>query len=166
MSLQATISAAIAASLVGSGKFGKVAHDLAYSPVIQLADGSGANQANKLFADSRTVLASATDSLDLSGALNDALGQSLVLTRVAAIMVKASANNGGDLLVGPAAANGFVGPFNAAADRVKVKPGGLILLVAPTAAGFPVVAGTGDLLNIVNANAGASGAYDIVVVGS
>jgi hypothetical protein len=49
---------------------------------------------------------------------------------------------------------------------VKLKPGGLMLLVAPTAAGFPVVAGTGDLLNIVNANAGASGAYDIVVVGS
>jgi hypothetical protein len=102
MSLQATISAAIAASLVGSGKFGKVAHDLAYSPVIQLSDGSGLNQANKLFADSRTVGASATDSLDLSGALNDALGQSLVLTRVAAIMIKAAAANGGDLLVGPA----------------------------------------------------------------
>lgn len=166
MSLQATISAAIAASLTGNGKFGKVAHDLGYSPVIALADGSGANQANKLFADSRTVAASATDSLDLNGALNDALGQSLALTRVAAIMIKAAAGNGGDLLVGPAAVNGFLGPWNAAADRNKVKPGGILLLVAPTAAGFPVVAGTGDLLNVVNSNAGASGSYDIVIVGS
>lgn len=166
MSLQATISAAIAASLTGNGKFGKVAHDMGYSPVIALADGSGANQANKMFADSRVIAASGTDALDLNGGLSDALGQSLTLTRVVAILVKAASGNGADLLVGPAAVNGFVGPFNAAADRVKVKPGGMMLLVAPTVAGFPVVAGTGDLLNVVNSNAGATGAYDIVIVGS
>src|SRR5947207_14720706 len=50
---------------------------LALAKAAQLASGTGANQADRLFADTRTIAASGTDPLDLNGVLVDAVGTTM-----------------------------------------------------------------------------------------
>ena len=130
-----------------------------------LATGTGASQADLVFADTRTLAASATEDLDLAGSLVDALGNTLTFVKVKAIYIKAASGNTNNVEVTPAAANGFLGPFNAAADQVDIAPGGSMNLTAPVA-GWTVTAGTGDLITITN-SAGTTGVtYDIVIIGT
>ena len=134
---------------------------------IQLLDGSGDLQATQLYTAKRTLAASANESLDLNGtALENLFGDAVALTKVKALLIIADSANVNDVVFGPAAANGFVTPFNAAADRIKVKPNGFALLVAPDANGYAVTAGTGDLLYVANSGAGSSVTYTIVVIGA
>jgi phosphoserine phosphatase len=85
---------------------------------------------------------------------------------VKALIIKAAAANTNDVVVTSAAANGFITWTKAAGDGVNVKPGGILVLVAPNAAGYGVTAGTGDLLNIANSGAGTGVTYDIIVIGT
>lgn len=133
---------------------------------LTLTDGSGANQATNVFSDTRTLAASASESLDLAGALTNAIGQVISFTRVRALMITASAGNTNDVVVGGAGANGFISPFGAAAHTVRVKPGGALLLTAPDVNGYAVVAATGDLLQIANSAGGSVVTYDVIVIGS
>lgn len=132
---------------------------------INLGDGNGANQANQVFHDQRTLAASASEELDLAGGLTNPLGQTVTFTKIKALLIRAAAGNTNDVLVGGAAANGFIAPFGDATDVIKVKPGGTLLLVAPDADGYAVTAATGDLLKIANSAAGSGVTYDIVAIG-
>lgn len=134
---------------------------------LKLLDGSLAGQATQIFTDKRVLAASANETLDLNGStLKNVFGDNFSLTRVVALVIIAEAGNTNDVLFGPAASNGFVTPFNAAADRLKVKPNGWVALVAPDANGYAVVAGTGDGLFVANAAGGSSVTYTVVVIGS
>ena len=163
--LIAAIKASVSASYANSQEFGSVAQDLKYSAAHAFTDGTGADQAQKLFTDQRTLAASANESLDLAGGLTDAFGATLTLTKVKAILVKAAAGNTNNVVVGGAASNAFTGPFGDASDTVAVKPGGTVMFVAPDANGYAVTAGTGDLLKVANSGAGTGVTYDIVIVG-
>lgn len=138
---------------------------LAYASTIDLASGVGANQADRIFADQRTLAASATEDLDLAGVLSDPLGAALTFARIKAVLVKAAAGNTNNVNVTRPAANG-VPLFLAAGDGRPVMPGGLDLWVAPGATGVPVTAGTGDLLTFTNSGAGSSVTYDVVIIGA
>lgn len=129
-------------------------------------DGAGANQAQKVFTDTRTLTASSTEDLDLAGGLTDAFGNVLTLTEVKAIIIKAAAGNTNNVIVGGAASNQFVTPFGAGAHTVTVRPGGMLMLVAPDATGYAVTAGTGDLLKIANSAGSTSVTYDILILGN
>jgi hypothetical protein len=133
--------------------------------VISLTDGLGANQATNIFSDQRTLAASATENIDLNGALTNAFGQTVNFTKVKLLAIFAAAANTNDVIVGNAATNGFISPFGAATHTVAVKPGGCLLLAAPDANGYAVTAATADLLKILNSGAGTSITYDIVVIG-
>ena len=161
----ASIGVQIKGELDAVADLASVAADLSFSHVQGIANGTGKDQANNRFTDQRTLAASASESLDLSGVLTDAFGAALTFTSIFAILVRAAAGNVNDVEVSCPAANGFVSPFLAASDGLKVKPGGLALLVAPNAAAFAVVAGTGDLLDITNGGAGTSVTYDIIIIG-
>jgi hypothetical protein len=163
--LIAAIKASVSASYANSQEFGSVAQDLKYSAAHAFTDGAGADQAQKLFTDQRTLAASANESLDLAGGLTDAFGATLTLTKVKALLIKAADGNTNNVVVGGAASNGWVGPFGDVSDTVAVKPGGTLLLVAPNAAGYAVTAGTGDILQVANSGAGTGVTYDIVIVG-
>lgn len=140
---------------------------LAYAKSFSWSSGAAINQADRMFSDQRTIAASGTDDLDLTGtALQDALGGNLALARVKLIAVYAAAGNTNNVVIGAAAANQFVGPFGAATHMVALPPNGLFVATAPTAAGWAVTAGTGDLLRIANSGAGTSVTYDIVIFGS
>lgn len=128
--------------------------------------GTGLNQANAIFSDQRTIAASSNDDLDLAGGLTDGLGATLTFTRIKAILIFAAVANVNNVVMGNAAANGFVGPFGAATHTLSVRPGGLEVLMAPDATGYAVTAGTGDILRIANSAGGSSVVYDIVLIGT
>lgn len=127
-------------------------------------NGTGAGQASKFFSDTRTLAPSTGEDLDLSGSLLDDLGQPFILTAGKTLEIKAAESNVNNLIVGNAAANGWVGPFGAATHTLSIPPGGMIQLNAP-AAGWPVVAATADLLHFLNGGAGTPVSYDVFIAG-
>lgn len=132
-----------------------------------LRNGTGAGNADRLFTDTRTLAASATEDLDLAGGLTDAVGAAITNARIKAIYIGASASNANNVLVGGAATNQFVNWVSDATDKVVIRPGGFILLGTgqSDATCYPVTAGTGDLLRIGNSGAGTGVTYDIVLLG-
>lgn len=164
-SLIASIKAAVSAQYANALEFGGVEQTLKYSAAHAFTDGTGANQAQKLFTDQRTLAASANEALDLSGVLADVFGATLTLTKIKAILIKAADGNTNDVIVGGAASNAWVGPFGSSTHTVAVKPGGTVMFVAPDATGYAVTAGTGDQLKVANSAAGSAVTYDIVLVG-
>lgn len=139
---------------------------LQWSRGFALDSGVGANQADKIFSDTRTIAASGTDDLDLAGALTDAFGAVMTFVKVKAIGVSASPANVNNVVVGNAAANQFQGPFGAVTHTVAIAPGGMFLIARPDATGWGVTAGTGDLLRVTNGGAGTSVTYDVVILGT
>lgn len=166
MALSTTITVEIAAVLSGARDLGSASAPTKKTVAVTWASGTGANQADVLFADTRTVAASATDSLDLiGGGLVDALGATFAPAKLKAVMVVASGNNQNSIVFARPASNG-VALFVAAGDAITLLPGGAFLWESPSAAGVAVTAGTGDLLTVTNGGGGTSVDYDIVLVGT
>ena len=130
-----------------------------------VANGTGADQADLVFRDQRTLAATTGEDLDLAGSLTDSFGTTITFARVKMLYVASAAANGDTIAVGGAAANQFINWVANATDIVNVSPGGAFMLFAPGATGYAVTAGTGDLLKIYNAHS-AEGTYDIVIVGA
>lgn len=128
-------------------------------------NGTGANQANEMFTDQRTIAASGSEDLDLAGSLTDAFGTSIVFTSIKAVIISAASANTNDVVVGGAASNTFDGWFNDSSDKLNIKPGGMFCITNPEANGYAVTAGTGDLLTIANSSSGTSVTYDIIIIG-
>jgi hypothetical protein len=127
--------------------------------------GVGADQADRLFTDTRTLAASTSESLDLAGVLTDAFGALITFSRINALIIAAAAANTNNVLVGGAAANQFINWVGDPTDIVTVRPGGLLMLVARDTTGYAVTAATGDLLKINNSGAGTSVTYDVIALG-
>ena len=161
----ATIALSVVATLNNALDVGSVSYPVAYSSVINLTDGTGANQCKEIFTDTRTLTASANEDLDLSGVLTNAFGTSLVFTKIKAIIVTADAANTNDVVIGGAASNQFSTMTGAVTDKIKVGPGGLFCVVAPNAAAYAVTAATGDLLRVTNGGAGTSVTYTVIIIG-
>jgi hypothetical protein len=138
-----------------------------YPLAIGLSSGTGAGQADKLWVSgSRSLAASTGEDLDLAGTLVDALGGTLTLARVKALIVVASSANTNNVIVGNAASNGFISWCGGAAHTVTVRPGGFFAIAAPDATAYAVTGGTADLLHVANSGAGTSVTYDVIVIGS
>lgn len=136
---------------------------LIYSILSTLANGTGANQASQQFSDTRTIAPSATDSLDLAGALVNAFGVTVTFTKIKLILVRAAAANVNNVQVTRPASNGLVW-FLAASDGFILQPGAWMVFFDPT--GITVTTATGDLLAIINGGAGTSVTYDLIIVGT
>ncbi len=133
---------------------------------LELANGTGAGQADLAYTDTRTLAASATEDLDLAGALADPFGVAQVFARVKLLVVQAAVGNTNNVQVTRPASNGFP-LFLAASDGIALRPGETLLLAASDAdaVGHVVTAGTGDLLTFTNGGAGTSVSYSVAVVG-
>lgn len=164
MSLQTSILVDIAATLTGSLDLEALSSRLGQQVSVDLDDGSGASQANKIWSDRRTLAAGASETLDLDGQTG-AFGTTVAFATIKVVLIRSLTANTTALTVGAAASNGWVGPFGAAANTVSIGAGGLMLLVNPTSVGMPVVASTGDQLKIAN-GAGAAATYDIILIGA
>lgn len=142
---------------------------LNFSRSLSLVNGTGAGQVDRIWDDTRTLAPSATEDLDLAGALLDAFGNAAVFARVKGLFVAARASNVNNVLVGANVVNGWatlIGPTGASGGVVTVRPGGWCAFGATDATAHAVTAGTGDLLHIANSAGGSSVDYDIVVIGS
>jgi len=138
-------------------------HNYSYSK--DLASGTGDNQADQVFSDERTLAASATENLDLAGVLVDALGATLTFAKVRAIIIRAADANTNDVVVGGHATAAFATPFGDVTDKVKVKPGGIFVLIAPKGAAYAVTATTADMLKIENSAGSTSVTYEVIIIG-
>jgi hypothetical protein len=129
---------------------------------LSLDTGTGLGQADVIFSDTRST--AGTDSLDMvGGGLLDNLGVAWAPARIKGIIVVAAAANTGNVLFRRPASNGV--PFmSAAADEIPIHPGGVVIIWAPSAAGYVVTAGTGDLIELA-ASAGTV-TYDIYIIGA
>jgi hypothetical protein len=138
---------------------------LAFAATVLLLNGSGLNQADRVWHDQRNLAASATENLDLSGSLVDSLGGPFVLTKLKLIVVQGLVSNANNVNVG-GVTNGVAGVFgDAATDFAVARPGGLFIWAAPDATAAPVVAGTGDLLKVANSAGGTGVDYKIILAG-
>ncbi|MET8150250.1 hypothetical protein ACIBSW_13165 [Actinoplanes sp. NPDC049668] len=132
---------------------------------IQLSNGTGANAADILFHDQRTLAASATENLDLAGSLAGPFGASMVFAEVRAVMVKAAAANTNNVNVIREGTNG-VPLFLALGDGIPVPPGGVFAWACGADAKVAVTASTGDLLTFTNSSGSTSVTYDVFIVGT
>ncbi len=164
--LRTTVNHAVTASYAGSNDLGSPAFNLSANAqaAIVLATGTGSNQANAIFADQRTLSASATEDLDLFGSLTDPLGATLSFATVKVIKVCAAAANTNNVNIGGGTGN-FNGPFIDQTDKLAVKPGGCFLWAAP-GTGATVTNTSGDKLEFANSGASTAVTYDLIIVGT
>ena len=158
-----TISLGLALRLNGGVDIGSAYQSVDSTYQNIFTNGTGANQVNQMWTDTRTIAASTTEDLDLYGSLTNTFGTTLNFTSSKAIIIAALAANTNDLLVGGDAAS--VPIFGAVGDYIIVKPGGLFMITNPGATGFVVTDTTGDILQIANSSSGTSVTYDIIILG-
>ena len=162
---QSRISVNFAGVLESVVDIGTVRHNVDYGATYNLIDGTGADSIKEIFADSRTLAASATENMDMAGVLTDAFGTTITFTKIKAICIKASSANTNDVVVGGHGSAACFSMFNAATDKIKVKPGGMMLLVAPDNTGYAVTATTADMITVANSSSGTGVTYDVIIMG-
>ena len=145
---------------LGTGSF-----PFALSVAQALADGTAANQVDRVFTDTRTLAASANEDLDLAGVLTNAFGAVITMAKVVGVFISAAAGNTNGVRVTRPASNSFP-MFVAASDAIDIPPGGFFAIFGPALAGIGTVTATSaDLINILNNGAGTSVTYSIVILG-
>lgn len=165
MTLQSSLQFTVTGNYSSALDLATRVSSMIYSKSIELATGTGANQADLSWNDQRTLSASATEDLDLAASLVDAFGTTLTFARVKIFVVYAAAGNTNSVQVTRPASNG-VPIFMAAGDGVALRPGAALVLVAPDATGFVVTAGTGDLITFTNSAGSTSVTYDVAIIGA
>ncbi len=165
MSLTTTFQASLLAILTNPLDLNTAESKLNFRETIELANGTGANQSDRIFHDQRTLAASSAEDLDLAGALVDAFGNTLTFSAIKGMIFRADPANTNNVQVGNSGVNGFVNWVGDASDLINIKPGGIFCLLDPTAGGYPVTPGTGDLLHVANGGAGSSVTYDVILLG-
>lgn len=164
------VSLQIVQKLLGSMSFAldlsTPADPLSIDASVTFANGTGANQANMWWHDTRTLGASASENIDLAGSLVSTFGTTITFTSIKAIYIKASSanNSANNVNVARGSSNGFV-LFLAVSDGFALPPGASALFINPNADGWAVTAGTGDILTITNSAGTNSVTYDIFILG-
>lgn len=124
-------------------------------------NGSGANKAQAVWTDSRSLLTTTSETLDLNALVN-AFG-TLSLSKVKAIMIyPTTATAGYRLLVSAGASNGWSACFGDASDVLRVDAGSPALLTS-FVDGW-TVDGTHKTIKIENPSGGTV-AYEILILG-
>lgn len=165
MAQTSTLSQKAVIALTRTVEFGTSKLAVTIGADTAIASGTTAGSADTVYLEEAySIAASGSQNFDLSGALTDPLGGAAVFAKVDVIVIKASASNTNNVLLGGAASNGFVGPFADATDILSIKPGGQATLYAGTA-GWTVTAGTGDILKIANSSSGTAVVFDLAIIG-
>lgn len=129
-------------------------------------NGAAANQANRLFHDTRVLSASNVfDDLNLT-TLSDAFGLPVSLANVKSIMFKALLTNTNDMLIHSSVGNAFIGPMHSGAAH-RLQPGAAVSWTTPTASGW-IVTGSANILrvaNVGNINGSSNIMFDVAILG-
>lgn len=134
-------------------------------------DGTGSKKAQVIFCAKRSLLTTASETLDLSGstlaggavALNNGYGV-VSFTKIKGLVINVNTETSGyRLLIGGAASNAWETWTGAAGDIARVDAGGTFVISSPIN-GYTVTAGTGDILKIDNPSGGTV-EYEIWIIG-
>lgn len=168
MSLSTVVGLNVSATINNSLNLGANAATLSSTFGASLIDGPSAGQANATYWDHRTLAASASESLDLAGALVNPVNTTVTFARIKALIVSADSTNVNNVLLGGAASNAVSTLFSATNDVAVVRPGATLAWIAgiADATGYVVTAATGDLLQIANSGSGTSVGYSIIIIGA
>jgi hypothetical protein len=160
----ATLEVSVQAQLDGTADIGTPTINSSALRVLKFIPGNDTvGKADVMWSDSRTLTASSSENLDLTGSLTGMLGGTVAMAEVCAIYVEAASTNTNSVVIGGAASNGFLGPFGGATHTLSLAPGEFTLLSSQN--GWAVTAGTGDLLKVANSGAGTSVTYNIIIIG-
>lgn len=166
MALTTSLTLSLTATLTAAADIGTPEHRIPVTFSDDLATGTGADQADQVWADTRTLGATTSEDLDLSGTLTNGLGQTVTFARIKGIYIRNKSTTAGAVLaVGGHATSAFVNWVANATDIINIRNGGVLFLWAPDATAYAVTASTGDILKINNTSA-ASMDYDIVIIGA
>lgn len=165
-SLAVTFRAIIKSTMIDDLDLGDPKDSLDWSRSQAFTTGTGTNQADLLFHDSRTLAQGANEDIDLDSVLVPPVGGGTFdAAEIVGFGIKNLATVAGDYItVGGAVANPFINWVSAATDEVVVGPSGVILIWSPID-GYAVTAATGDLLNVANGSGANAITYEIVIVG-
>lgn len=161
MPLVTQIAPYIKATKTTVGDLVTATYPLDLRTVYDLASGTGANQADLIFSDTRSTNATG-EVLDLDGPLTDNFGNTVTFARIKLMMVKASAANVVNVSVG---GDDWATWAGGTTPTVTVRPGGMLMLVAPDATAYAVTATSADGLKIAASTTGTV-SYDIVLIGA
>jgi len=140
--------------------------DLAKFLVLDLADGTAADQADLLYHDEQSVAGAGNADLDLTGVLKDCFGDNFDAAKIKFLAIY-NTSTAQTLTVGAEGSNPWVGPFGAGTHTVSIKPATtsnyswIVLVADPN--GYTVTAGTADMLRISN-EAGSAAIFGIIIV--
>lgn len=161
MPLSASVRLRLAASQTGSNDFDGPSFAPALEAVMNLANGTGAGQADLLFVDQRSVNASSNDDIDLAGVLTSAFGTTITAAEVVGILVinapRDGAPNVSSLTIGGSSAP-FLGFLGGTTPTIgPIGPGGFFFIGCPSASGVgTVTATTADLMRVSNGAGGTA----------
>ncbi len=166
MPLNSDLSLNVRATLTSTLDLAEASVPLQKTYKTALTSGVAAGQADVTWHDTRTVNASSNDDLDLAGVLAGLLGGTVTLVKIKALIVHATAANAQNFTFGAAAANPWVALLGAT-GTVTMRPDSTFAhyVGEADAAGYAVIAGTGDILRVAN-GAGVAISYDIIVIGT
>lgn len=119
--------------------------------ILELANGTAANQADQLWHDSRST--AGNDDIDFEGGLVDPLQNTLNPARVAALIIKnTTAVGGGNCIIGAVGgATALLLGFGANTHSFAVPPGGLFVATRPDSSGWATAAGA-DILRVASSS--------------
>jgi len=126
----------------------------------KFSDGNLADQADQIFTDERTLVASQAESLNLQSGLVNAFNLPLIFTNIKAVIVKAGSQT---LNVRANDITGFSDPWTDELIANILVPGGVLMLTSPNAAGFGVTASK-KLLDIQNIGSETT-TYELILIG-
>lgn len=165
MALTTKIVTQVLATLTSPLDLSTPADALEYTSRLSWSSGTGANAADMMWHDQRTLAASGTENIDLAGSLTGAFGTTLTFARIKGLVVGAASGNTNDVQVIRGASNGLA-VFLANGDGLSVKPGGFVAWFSPGATSVAITAGSSDILTITNSAGSTSVTYDIVIIGA
>src|ERR1700750_1478702 len=106
MAVSANVTLGASGSQTSALDLGTATFPFSASASASYSTGTGAGQVDRVFTDTRTLSASATEDLDLAGSLTDAFGAPITFSRIKSVFVSAAAANTNSVQVTRPASNG------------------------------------------------------------
>jgi hypothetical protein len=166
----AQISLNVVANQASSPTVGAAAATLspagAYSTALAATLAAGAGLADTGWWSTRTLTASANETIDFAGTLVDPFGATVTFARLKALVIAANASNINNVVIGGGATT-MTTLFGATTHTTPCRPGGVVMWMTGTAdaTGYTLTSGSSDLLQIANSGGTTSVVYTIIALG-
>lgn len=162
------IGSSMLGTIVQTDTFGSTHENLNLQTLEQMTGGTGAGQIDTFYRVALTISASSSTTIDLNGSATDQFGNTVSFLHVKGILVTAASGNTNDCQIGPGASNPFAGPWSGTTPLTAISPGEMMLVTkgAGSAAGWAVVASTGDIIKVANSSSGSSVTCSVLIWGT